>query len=86
MCQGAGIAAGRSDAMVRNDNPRRGRGMSHTWIFDMLRDLRAYALANGLPAVAAKAEETLRVAEAEIAAQPGRGSAPGREGGPDRAH
>ncbi|MBD3763848.1 MAG: hypothetical protein IE927_03695 [Rhodobacterales bacterium] len=43
--------------------------MRHAWIFDVLTDLRAYALANGLPALAAKTEETLAVARAEIAAQ-----------------
>lgn len=41
--------------------------MGHDWIFDVLRDLISYAQANGLPAVAAKAEETLKVAEAEVA-------------------
>jgi hypothetical protein len=40
--------------------------MRHDWIFEVLRDLKAYALANGLPAVAAKADEALRVARAEI--------------------
>ncbi len=65
--------------------------MSHDWIFEMLRDLRAYALANGLPATAAKTEEALRIAEAEVAALP----APGEGGeapvspprkGPARPH
>lgn len=59
--------------------------MGHDWIFEVLGDLRDYALANGLPAVAAKAEETLAVARAEVAAQrdlPGNGNASG--GG--RAH
>lgn len=44
--------------------------MRHEWIFEVLRDLKAYAVANGLPAVAAKADEALRVAKAEIAAAP----------------
>lgn len=43
--------------------------MRHDWIFDVLKDLRAYAEANGLPDLAAKAGECLDVAEAEIAAQ-----------------
>lgn len=46
--------------------PVPGAIMSHEWIFEVLRDLKAYALANGLPALAAKAEEALRTAEAEI--------------------
>lgn len=41
--------------------------MRHEWMFEVLRDLKAYALANGLPAVAAKAEETLQAARAEVA-------------------
>lgn len=41
--------------------------MSHEWIFDVLRDLRDYALRNDLVATAAKAEEALRVAQVEIA-------------------
>ena len=42
--------------------------MRHDWIFDVLTDLRFYAQANGLTALARKAEETLQVARAEIAA------------------
>ncbi len=42
--------------------------MGHDWVFDVLRDLKAYAEANGLLALAAKAEEALRVAEVEISA------------------
>lgn len=41
--------------------------MAHDWIFDVLRDLITYARANGLPAVAAKAEELMKIAEAEVA-------------------
>lgn len=40
--------------------------MGHDWVFDVLRDLKSYAEANGLPALAAKAEEALRVAEIEV--------------------
>jgi hypothetical protein len=40
--------------------------MRHEWIFEVLRDMKAYALANGLPALALKAEEALRVARAEV--------------------
>ncbi len=45
--------------------------MGHDWIFDVLEDLKTYAAANGLPALAAKAEEAVKVALAEIAAQDG---------------
>lgn len=40
--------------------------MGHDWIFDVLADLRSYAEANGLTALAEKAAETLQVARAEI--------------------
>ena len=43
--------------------------MRHDWIFDVLTDLQSYALKNGLPRLAAQAEETLRIARAEIAMQ-----------------
>ncbi len=43
--------------------------MGHSWVFDVLADLKSYAAVNGLPALAAKAEEALKVAAAEIAAQ-----------------
>ena len=42
--------------------------MAHDWVFDVLADLKTYATANGLPGLAAKADETLKVAAAEIAA------------------
>lgn len=42
--------------------------MHHDWIFDVLEDLRSYAVQNGLPATAARAEEALRIARAEVAA------------------
>lgn len=45
--------------------------MRHEWVFDVLRDLKTYALSNGLPALAAKADEALIIAQAEIAALPG---------------
>lgn len=45
--------------------------MRHSWILEVLRDLRSYAEANNLPAIAAAATQTLAVAETEIAAQPG---------------
>ena len=45
--------------------------MRHDWVFDVLGDLKSYARANGLPELAAMAEETLKVAMAEIASQVG---------------
>lgn len=42
--------------------------MRHDWVFDVLRDLLAYARTNDLPALAAKVEATMAVAEAEVAA------------------
>jgi hypothetical protein len=48
--------------------------MGHDWIFDVLRDMRIYALSNDLPALAAKAEDALRVAEVEIAEKTRTGS------------
>lgn len=45
------------------------RVMSHEWIFDVLADLRAYADRNDLPEIAAKTDELLGVARAEIAAR-----------------
>lgn len=47
-------------------------GMGHDWVFDVLADLKSYASANGLAGLAAKAEEALRVAAVEIAAQQAR--------------
>lgn len=55
--------------------------MRHEWVFDVLRDLKAYAQSNGLPALAAKAEEALTIARAEIialsASEAGADSGPG---------
>lgn len=54
----------------------------HQWIFDVLKDLRRYAQANGLPALAHKAEEALLAAKAEIAALPPQGEpGPAGDGG-----
>jgi hypothetical protein len=44
--------------------------MRHDWILDVLTDLRSYARANDLPALADKADEVLQVARMEIAAPP----------------
>ena len=41
--------------------------MCHDWIFEVLEDLRSYAVQNCLPATAAMADEALRVARAEVA-------------------
>jgi len=63
--------------------------MRHDWIFDVLSDLKAYAIRNDLPALAAKVDEAIAVAKVEIEAEgaSGKGSA-GRGGMPPsgRAH
>ena len=41
--------------------------MRHDWIFDVLTDLKAYCVANGLVALAVKADEAFVVAQAEVA-------------------
>ena len=48
-----------------------GGAMRHEWIFDVLADLRVYAMQHGLIALAAKTEEAQRVARAEVAAARG---------------
>jgi hypothetical protein len=59
--------------------------MPHDWICSVLEDVRSYALQNGLIATAAKADETLLAARAEISgealARPGamRGPAKNRQ-------
>ncbi len=44
--------------------------MAHEWIFDVLQDMRSYSQKNGLLALAAQLDETLRVARAEIGGKP----------------
>ena len=44
--------------------------MGYEWIFEVLEDLKSFAKANGLPALAAKADEALDVATAEVAMRP----------------
>lgn len=43
--------------------------MGHDWILDVLADLRSYAAQNDLHALSEQADEALRVARAELAAQ-----------------
>lgn len=43
--------------------------MRHQWIIDVLTDLKTYSQSHGMVALAQKAEEALRIAKAEIAAQ-----------------
>ena len=43
--------------------------MRHVWIFDVLSDLKAYAVRNDLPALAAKVEDALILAKVEVDAQ-----------------
>lgn len=40
--------------------------MRHEWIFDVLEDLRSYAVLNGLDDTAAKAEAALLAARVEV--------------------
>ena len=42
--------------------------MAHEWMIEVLQDMRSYSQKNGLPALTAQLEETLRVATDEIAA------------------
>ncbi len=64
--------------------------MRHDWIFDVLSDLRVYALRNDLPVTAEGAEKLLRLARAELAARPdddggdGGGETTGQDGEPPR--
>ena len=63
--------------------------MRHDWIFDVLSDLRTYALQNNLPALAAKVDEALVLAKAEIEAEEAGEGGPGGHGGSQgsgRAH
>ena len=43
--------------------------MGHDWVFDVLQDMKDYALANGLLGLATKVEEAQRIAKEEISAQ-----------------
>lgn len=47
-----------------------GYAMRHSWVFEVLTDLRDYARANRLPRLAEKVEETLALAREEVAALP----------------
>jgi hypothetical protein len=48
--------------------------MGHDWVFDVLRDLKVYALANGFAGLAVKVEEALVIADQEIMPQAGPGT------------
>jgi hypothetical protein len=48
--------------------PFLGALMVYDWIFEVLEDLKSFAEANGLPALAAKADEALKIAVQEVAA------------------
>ncbi len=41
--------------------------MGYEWIFDVLKDLKAFAEANDMPELAAKSAEALTAAAAEVA-------------------
>lgn len=61
--------------------------MRHDWIFDVLSDLKDYAVQNELPALAAKVEEALILARVEVEAQDDRSPSTGHGGPPsERAH
>ena len=60
--------------------------MRHDWIFGVLSDLKAYAVQNDLPALAAKVDEALVVAKAEIDAEEEGGSGLGGVHPGGRAH
>jgi hypothetical protein len=45
--------------------------MRHDWIFDVLADLRSYALQNDLQALAAQVESAMATARTELAVQAG---------------
>lgn len=60
--------------------------MSDHWIVEVLTDIRAFAEANGMPALAETLEGTIAVAAADIAARAGPAVPAGAAGGaPDRA-
>lgn len=40
--------------------------MGYDWIFDVLEDLKSFAEANGMPGLAAKADEAIKVAADEV--------------------
>jgi len=40
--------------------------MGYEWIFDVLKDLRSFAQVNGMSALAAKADEALKIAAVEV--------------------
>ena len=58
--------------------------MGHDWVFDVLQDLKDYALANGFPRLAAKVDEAQRIAREEIIAQSQRPTS--KEPGDDTTH
>lgn len=41
--------------------------MGYDWIFEVLEDLKSFAEANGMPALAAKVDEAIKVAAVEVA-------------------
>ena len=43
--------------------------MGFEWIFDVLKDLKSFASANGMPDLADKADEAMATAKAELAAR-----------------
>ncbi|NBZ87236.1 hypothetical protein [Stagnihabitans tardus] len=62
-------------------NNKPGEHMGFEWIFDVLRDLKSFASANDMPALAHKADEAIAAARAELEA---RSDAPKEK--PDQLH
>ncbi|WP_372885356.1 hypothetical protein [Shimia sp.] len=52
--------------------------MKYEWILDVLADLKVFAHANGLDALAGQLEQTRKVAALDILAMPGMGGAAAR--------
>lgn len=65
-------------------NNKPGEHMGLEWIFDVLRDLKSFAAANDMPALAHKAEEALATAKAEIEARDDRPA--DKRPGPEQLH
>ncbi len=59
--------------------------MRHDWVFDVLRDLKSYAVRNDLPQLAASVDQALAAAETEIGAPQGGTSALNGHAAPGRS-
>jgi hypothetical protein len=59
--------------------------MRHDWVFDVLLDLKSYAMRNDLPQLAASVDQALAVARSEIEAEQDRAASPTGHMGPGRS-